>query len=406
MLTMPRLSRISWAGMMLFAATVQAVYLPSQLPDPSRRWSVSVSVREGYSDNVNATATHREGSSYTTVEPKFYLNLPGDQTFFGLQYTYQMFYYPNRTAPEEVDQNHIFDLLCSHRFTPRLTLDVNDSFRRAISPELANTVNGVPRIERERGDYWYNALSGSLTYSASHRWTLSLAQLWETVSYDKSSIAKDSDHNSFSTSASATYTVDPVSSVGANVRYSFTLQREPGHNDERNSQSEAVFLSYTHLFTPVLGLNLAGGASFNQFGEGQSSVSPYASGSLSYTYLPDCTLSFIAGYSFFDTEVAAYRSSDTFSMSAQLSHRLTPKCRVTLSAAYLLYQYRNRTEQVVANVPTNPMENALRLGLSASYQLTRWLYADLSYGYDQVWSDFQDREYWRNRIDGGLRFTF
>jgi predicted porin len=393
------------AGLTLLGATARAVYLPSQLPDPSRRWSISVALQEGYNDNTSNSSDHRRGSSYTRFEPKLYLNYPMDQTFLGLRYTYQLYHFPNRVDSGQVDQNHILDLLYSHRFTPRLTLDVNDSLRRGIAPELTSTIGGVERIERSRGDYWFNALSGGLTYSASHRWTLALSQAWETWRYDEKDIADGSDHDGFTTSASATYTLDPVSSVGLNARYSCALYRKPGDKHERNSQSEAVFLSYTHLFTPVLGLNLAGGASFNEFGDDHHSTSPYFSLSLSYTYLPDCTLSFIAGYSFYDTDVTGYRSSDSLSLSAQLAHRLSRKCRVTLSAAYIRSQYGNRTEEIIGG-PSDPADNAVRVGLSASYGFTRWLSLDMSYAYERVWSDFDNRDYWRNSVGAGLRVTF
>ena len=382
------------------ATTTFAVYQPSQLPDPSRRWSVSLSVREGYDDNINSSPSIRKGSATTTVEPRLYLNIPLDQTYLGLRYTYRMVYYSNR-EDGDVDQAHIMDLILSHRFNPRLTLDINDSLRRGLEPSIVETSSGFPVLTRLNGDFWYNYLSGGLTFNASRRWLLSLTQGWETWNYDESAT---SDRDGFSTTASAVYTLDPVSTVGVSFRFGLTDFREAGVNNERNSTAETLYLSYTRIFTPQLSFSAAGGITLVQFAANGGSLAPYASASLGYTYAPGSTASLSLGYSFSSSDNAGYRSSQSLSLAGQISHRLTQKCRLSLNLAYVHSHFSDLTTGYVGSSTMD--DDAIQLGATASYAFTHWLYADLSYGFEQYWFGVGTGSYNRNRIAAGLRLTY
>ncbi len=385
-------------GLALTSSTY-AVYQPSQLPDPSRRWGATLSLQQGYDDNVN-TSADKQGSATTSITPRLYLNFPLDQTFIGLRYSYSAMYYWDR-AGEGWDQSHIADILFSHRFSPRLTLNIDDSMRRGIEPELVD----LGQISRRESDYWFNSLTAGLTWNATRRWLLGLSQSWEHWSYDDQAIADDSDRNTLSTGVNSTYTLDPVSSIGLNFRYSTTLYEDAGPDDVRDSQTETVFLSYTRLFSPQLTMQIAGGAGFSQFGDDHDDVSPYASASLAYTYAPDSTVSFNSTYSFVSSDVGVYRSSDTLVLSLQASHRLTRKCRVSVGADYINRNYQNPDPTMVFTL-SEQSEDAARARVAVSYAFTRWVSADFSYSYERIWSDIGGRSFDRNRVYGGLRFTF
>lgn len=390
-----------WIALGLLAATTaRAVYQPSQLPDPSRRWSVSLSAREGYDDNINGSPGIRKGSATTTVEPRLYLNIPLDQTFFGLRYTYGMTYYSSRTDGE-VDQNHVMDLILSHRFTPRLTLDINDSMRRGLSPSLVETEGGFPVLRRENGDFWFNYLSAGLTYNVSRRWLASLNQSWETWAYDE---AQENDRNTYSTMASAVYTLDPVSTLGLSCRFSLVDYDEPGPNDERNSTAETLFLTYTHLFSPQLSFSAAGGFTVIQFASSGGNISPYGSSSISYTYAPGSTASLSLGYSFSSSDNAGYRTSQSLSLSGQISHRVSSRCQATMGIGFSNSRYSDLATGYIGD--SSITDNALRLSASASYQFYRWLYADFVYSFEQYWPNDSASSYNRNRVSAGLRLTY
>jgi len=388
---------------LLFAVDALAVYQPSQMPDPSRRWAVSLSLRQGFDDNANGSSVDKKGSATSIVEPRLYLNIPLDQTFIGLRYTYNMTYFWDR-AGDDVDQAHIADVLFSHRFNPRLTLNINDSMRYGVQPELVESTISGPIVRRNEGDYWFNALSGSLTWSASRRWLLTLGEAWEHWEYTDEANADANNRDSFATSASAVYTLDPVSSLGVNVRFGMNRYETAGADDERDSQSETLYLSYTHVFSPKLTAQIAGGGGFSQFGNGDNDFSPYASASASYTYAPESTASLSLSYSFTVSDTASYRSSDTLVISPQISHRLSRKARVALGADYVRYDLQNPRAGFL--LPSSTVEDAVRARVGFSYLFNRHLSADFNYYYERIWSDLGGRSYDRNRVSAGMSFIF
>ena len=400
-----RAALFGFVGAMASAASVWAVYNPQQLPDPSRRWSVSVSAREGYDDNVFTSQTDRQGSITTLVEPQLLVNFPQEQTFFGMRYTYDMTYYWNKRSNQSLDQSHSLDLLLSHRFSPRLALDINDSLRRGLEPELVDLSTGVPLIQRQNGDYWYNTLSCSLTYNLSRRWLISLSQDWQRWAYDDAAAAQVNDLNSYNTVASAIYSVSPSTSLGINYQYGLTAYADPGPGDVRDFESHSLYLSLSHQFNPQLSLQLAGGATEGLFSD-HHDISPYATASLSYNYAPGSTIAAGFGYTLTSSSVGEYRASDTLSLSAQVAHRITPKCQATLNGAYVLSTLKNLNPTIPTDLPAETTQTSWRLGVGLSYNFTRWLAADVNYSHDRVNSNISNWAFERNRVNAGLRLTY
>jgi hypothetical protein len=389
--------RASWLLGLLVAGNAWAVYQPSQLPDPSRRWSVSLSVREGYDDNVDASPTIRKGSATTSVESQLFLNIPMDQSFFGLRYAYGLTYYSDR-ADDDLDQNHSWDLFFSHRFTSRLTLDMSDTLRRTVTPSLLEDFGRGPVLVRQNGSYWLNYLTAGLTYNVSRRWLASLSQSWETRFYDQSN---DNDLDTYTTTASIVYTIDPVNTLGCSFRFGYVDYEVTPQLGDRDSTSESLFLTYTHLFSPQISFNAAGGITLVQYATGNGSLAPYASSGFAYTYAPGSTVSLTLGYSLGSSDSAEYRSSQSLSVGTQISHRLTPKCRLTANLGYV----HSSLEDAITGAPSLD-EDAIRFNASVSYAFFRWLYADLTYSFEQYWPEDSTQSYNRNRITAGVRFVY
>lgn len=388
-------------GLIVMSAVVaEAVYNPTQLPDPSRRWSVSVAAREGYDDNSNTSSDNKQGSATTLIEPQLLVNFPQDQTFLGLRYAYDMVYYSRRVG-DDIDQSHSVDLLLSHRFNPRLVLDINETMRRGVEPELVD--NAV--IQRQKGDYWYNSLSAGLTYNISRRWLAKLTQGWGMWAYDNAGVASYSDRNDLQTSAAAIYSLNPSTALGLNYQFGTTMYKDSGPGDVRNFESHSVFLSLSHQFNPKLAVQVAGGGTIGVFSD-REDASPYASVGVSYSYAPGSSVSANLGYALTSSDVGLYRSSDTLGLNAQINHRITRKFRASLSSALVLYSYNNLDPAVSSIYPADVNEEAWRLGAGLTYEFTRWFSADVNYAYERVSSDLVGRDYDRNRVNAGIRLTY
>ncbi|MBM3859298.1 MAG: hypothetical protein FJ395_06575 [Verrucomicrobia bacterium] len=396
----------TWALIMigfLISNAAFAVYEPSQLSDPSRRWSVDLGVSAGYDDNIHGQSQDTESSVTTTLNPRLAVNIPLDQTFLGLRYSYDWVYYWERTGGDKYDQSHVIDLIFSHRFTPRFQLDITDNFRRGISPSLVEIISGVEYIRQEQGDYCFNNLTTTLTYNLTRLWTLSVYNSWELWSYDNANAA-DQDRDVFSPGFSINYLLTPATTVGFNLRFGLVDYDDPGPNNEKNSTSITPFLFVSHLFNPQFSAQLSVGATMSETENNQESSSPYVSGSLTYRYSRNGTASIGASYFLYTHDQYGYRTAETMATYLQLSHAITQKLTARLGVTYIHSEMGSPSFDVPVPI-ADPSEDAWRFNIGATYAFTRWLFGEANYEYLHS-SGIGGGSYDRNRVWAGLRFTY
>lgn len=386
----------------LAAASAWAVYEPAQLPNSSRRWAVNVGLRGEYDDNIFTADTDPESSFKSIIDPQLLVNLPGDQTFAGLRYTYRMTYFENRSS-DPIDQEHIVDVLFSHTFNPRLTLDVNNQFRHGVEPELVESSAGVPVILRRQGDFLYNSLNGTLSYNLSRRWVAAVRGGWQVWDYDVSTVASNNNRNVYDSTLSLRYAVDPRTTAGVNYRYSRTDYDIAEINDVRNSDSHLGFVSVIRRFNPKWSAELDTGAEYRAFDNGDTQVAPLVDASTTYNYAPQSAVTAGLRYSIEVTEVSTYRSADALSFFGQINHQLTPKLSAGGKVVLVVSQLEN---PVLAGAADNIEEVEFQLGLNLRYQFTRWCSGELGYTFDMVNSDLAGQDFDRNRASAGVRFVY
>lgn len=392
---------------LLLGNAVHAVYEPSQLPDPSRRWSVDLGVSGGYDDNIYSRPDgdpDKKSSASTILNPRLALNIPLDQTFFGLRYSYEWIYYWDRPGEnEKYDQNHIADFIFSHRFTPRLQLDINDNFRRGISPALVEIISGVPYIRQEQGDYFYNNLTATLTYNLTKVWSVSIFNSWELWSYDDQAVATQ-DRYIYSPGLALNYLLSPATTLGLHYRAGIVDYNDPGPNDQKNSLSHTVYLFLSHLFSPQLSGQLSAGGTISETGDDHDSSAPYVSGSLTYRYAPNGHVSVGASYFLYTSDQFGFRSADTIAAFVQCNHAITPKLTARCGVTYIHSEYNDPDYTIPPGSPT-PSEDGWRVNVGATYSFTRWFFAEAGYEFihsSGVLGDGFDR----NRFWGGIRLTY
>src|SRR5882724_9736391 len=142
-------------------AGLQAAYAPDQGPDATKMWSLSGSLR-GFYDNNYTTGSSASGSGGFEVSPTVSINVPMQQTEFGMRFIYGLYYYQARANQDQnpIDQTFRTDLWLDHAFTERVQARVEDSVVIAQDPEL-NT--GGPVSNPFRTSQSYLANSGTVT---------------------------------------------------------------------------------------------------------------------------------------------------------------------------------------------------------------------------------------------------
>jgi hypothetical protein len=374
--------------------------------DTTRNWSATLAADVGYTDNVRTTERNPVSSFSESVAPQLRVNLPMERTTVGLRYSYALTHFDGSEYQHD-EQNHTLDLLLTHTFNPRLVLNVSESLRRGILPELVQQVGGQPIITQRRGDYTFDAVHADLNYTLARRWTIAVNADWDVWQYDDKQYADPYDRNDYGAGISALYTVDARTVAGLNYRYLMLDYAHSGTGEERNWDSHTMYVSLSERLNPQLSAQLNGGGQLALFGDGSSMFAPWAGASVIYNYGPDSSVSGGFSHSLMATEVGLYRSSESSSVFVRLDHRVTTRLRVNAEAAYILSSIGNKTsDPAAALLPSSQDYDAWRLSLGMTYGFTTWLSATLNYIYDELNSNIAGYKYNRNTITAGLRLIY
>lgn len=368
--------------------------------DPNRNWSTSVTLRGVYDDNFNATQNDRQSGLRFGSDVRLRAKVPIEKLFIGLDYDYGD-EYPRDSELGGVNQSHNVNVSVNYVFNPRLALSVSETFIQSLEPQLSSPFNVV-----QAGTYVYDNVVATMGFALTPRWNLSVAESWDIWRYQVSSVASNSDHEDYQTTASAIHTLDPRTSVGLNYQYGRTLFTNPGTNDALNAQSHSLYVSFVRRFNPQLSLQLSGGYSIRESDDGGSSTAPYAAGSLIYNYGPDSAISATVAHSLSEATVGITRdfsTAETTTFLLQVNHRLTARLVALANVSYAFSNF----EQPLQTRTLSADEQALTTHLGLTYVFRVWLSAEAGYTYTKLESpDLPGRSYDRNQISLGATLSY
>jgi hypothetical protein len=210
------------------------------------------------------------------------------------------------------------------------------------------------------------------------------------------------DRDIYSPRITLNYTLNPTTTLGLNLNLGIVDYDLPGEKNARNSTSENISLTLTHMFNPKLNGQITAGGGITEFGDGQTSSSPYASGNLTYRYAANGTVSCGASYFLYTSSQYGYRSAETLASFVQFHQAITPKLMAILGANYIYSLYDN---PYPPTLPTGLDSQAWRFNIGLSYAFTRWISAECHYSFDTFTSQ-TGFAYDRNRVWAGMRFTY
>ena len=354
--------------------------------DPNRSWGVSLSSGVQYNDNIFETQDHPEGGVSDTSDIRFRAAVPFERLFMGVQYDYQIIY-PEDIHLGTVGQTHNLSASANYIVNPRLEFGLSETYISSLQPGLVTGPAGVPISISNFGNYIYDVVGGGATYALTRRWTVAASGSWDIWRYETTANALENDHEDLSGTLSALYGLDTRTTVGLNYQYSEDTYVHPGPNDSLNGNMNTVYLSLARRFNPRLSLTLNGGYSVRNSGDGTTSSSPSALGSVVYNYGPDNTITLTLAESLSQASVGITRSfsaQKNTSLALQASHRLTVRLQ---AAAALTYTYSAFTARVAGGPGSgtaNEQSSTAHLGLS--YRFRDWLSGGADYYHNQILS--------------------
>lgn len=389
-------------------------------------FTISGTVRGFYDDNINTSSDGFEQESFGyQLSPAVHLNLPFEQTFLSLGYIYTYSWYEERD-PRNYDQTHEFNARFRHAFSPRQSIGVKNAFIYTSEPTVVDSATGIITAPtrtviagRTKSNVYHNY--GVIDYNLGLTRTMSLALGYANNWYDyeadgvgsRSALLDRLEHN-FWGDLRRQFTPKVVGLVGYSLGLvQFTgdevIGFEPGgaplESDVRDSISHRAYVGGTYDITAKMTASARVGVQYTDYDDlNESSFSPYADISVSYTLRPGTAIEVGVLHSRSATDISSVdgegrptTDAETTALFAQFTHRITRE----LSGS-LLGQYQHSTFEFGRN--DGDTEDLWLFGANLTYTFNRHWSAEVGYNFDLLDSNLTtgDRDYDRNRVYIGV----
>jgi hypothetical protein len=412
---------------------LHAAYAPDTTAmDTQKIWSLSGTLRGFFDDNYTTQTTGR-GSFGFEVSPSFGLNIPMQQTEFGLRYTYGLYYYQDRQEQDQdpVDMTHQLDFWLAHAFTEHWQAKLQDSFVVAQEPELlaGGAATATPR--RVSGSNISN--SGVITVNTDWTRMFSTVFTYQNKFFDY----QNSGGNALNPSLAGTlnrieqlFALDfqwhlaPLTTLLVGYQYgqvNYTgnevigaFQATPSspttiyHSSSRNNLSHYGYAGVQHAILPNLSLSAKVGVQYtDDYNDNAASFGPYVDATLTYTYAPGAYAEIGATHSRNATdEVTVNQNNGSITLDQQstvvygsINHPITPKLLATLIGQIQFSDFKGGSIDSQA-------ETLYSAGLNLNYTFTQHISAEIGYNFDHDDSTVFGRSYFRHRVYFGITGTY
>ena len=412
-------------------AGLQAAYTPD-MSDTSKIWTVSASLRSFYDDNYTTASDgpNKKGSFGFQVSPQFELNVPFQQTELGLRYIYGLSYYQEREnlGQTPIDQTHQFDLWVDHAFTERWKARVQDSFVVGQEPELLTPASAGANsvLQRVSGNNIANTAKVTLTTD----WTdlFSTVFGYQNTLYDYQnkggnaaapSLAGLLNRDENLVSLDFQWHVMPTTTAFVGYQYGQVIytgneQIAPAvpnnfTSSSRDNRSQYGYVGVQHQFLENLSGTARVGVQYTQDYNDPSaatSVGPYASASLVYTYASGSYAEIGLTHQRNATDQASVSSGGSLTLDQEsttvygsINHQLTSKLVANAVASFQDSAYNGGQNN-------GQSDDFYSLGLNLTYNFTPHFSAETGYNFDDYVSGIPGQAYTRNRVYMGVTATF
>ncbi|MCX7818180.1 MAG: outer membrane beta-barrel protein [Kiritimatiellae bacterium] len=398
-------------------AAVMAAGAIAMAAEGERPFHVESYLRLGYDDNV----TYAEQNKIDTFFIREELALSFDKTyetgFLGLRYRPALDWYEDLGRDSETEWTHAVDVNWLQMLGRRLSLAVAETFIQYDRSEVVDS-DGV--LRQPNYGYIYNTAAGTLTALLTPTLRLSGSLRHQLFRYDDQLIADREDYDIWAYGASlgtqlgkatTVYvdgTIEDIAYEGSGKTQTVVM---PGYNRQivdqipnRDAVTYNVGLGVERVFSPNLLGRVRGGYTYKDMEAANQSDddSPYGEAQVTIIPVPTTRLTLSAAYSLYQSGLQTFANQTRTTFSASLAHDLTSRITLSLLGAY--YQSDYDAEDSVNLVPVAEVqdgtETSSSLGVRVSYRLDRNNWIDLGYSYSNFDSDFRLAEgVDRNRYD-------
>lgn len=361
-------------------------------------YTITVTLRQEYDDNINTSPNNEQGSFKTIVSPGIVFNYPMDNTLVSFSYNFGMTYYWDRPG-NDFDFSHLASARLNHKFSERFQLDVRDQFRFAQEAEGRSG----SAIQRFLGDGFSNTFVADGTAQWTERFSTITGYGNEIDRYDNSTVGLVNDQITHKVRQDFQLSVLPTTTLVGAYNYETTDYTDGNILTTRDFDRHRVTAGADHYILQNWLLSGRAGAEFVMYEDNglDDRANPYVDLSTAWTYLPGSSVkgSYNFGTNLTDDAFAGSSLGHTFQL--EIKHAITPKLTAGADLRYMIQTLDRSTSLGAAN--NNEIdENTLNAGLSLNYAINDYLSATAGYTFSMVDTDDALREYWRNQVYIGL----
>ena len=366
---------------------------------------ISISLREGYDDNVFTSSIDKQESWFTNGGIALNYDFGSPRTQISLGAGAGVTYYwdtgNNANGNDDYDINAYISLSLTHKASPRLTFALSSYLTYQSQPDFAQAIG----LNRRSGNFFYTQDKGTVSYLWTPRFSTATSYTFVALRYDDQSVGffEDRIENVFGNEFR--FLLWPTTTLVAEYRFQVVSY----DRIDRDSMTHFALGGFDHSFSPRFSLSVRAGAEFRNYSSNDPAnngidSSPYAEATLNYALGKDTSLSLTNRYGIEEPDVATNPSRRTFRTGLSVKHNFTPRISGQLGAYYQHDEYDGvNSPTFVADGFT---EDAFDVALSLRYAITRWLALEGGYNHTEVSSDADFRDYSRNRAWAGVNLTF
>ncbi len=408
------------------AAGLGSVLLSSQLSaqPADKPWNVSATVRGFYDDNYLTRYSKSMGKrdSYGfEISPEAKVAIKQEMTTFEASYRYGMRYYEDREN-NTADHSHELNLSLNHSFSEKCKLSIEDSFVVAQEPEVLEP-GVISNPLRTDGNNMRNRAAADFAYRATE--SISIEPGYSFSFYDYEESGPDSRSALLDRYEHLAYLnlrwVNMLENTDGLIGYQFgvidhnsnDLIPLPGGilwapSDLRDNYSHYIYLGAEHRFSDLFRTKVLIGAQYTKYSEAHGILGPNIDDDQINPFV-DASLIYEGKYGEFQLGVRHARSqtdlvifdAEATSVYGSFKREIYGGIKGSITGMYQFSDFEDPT-----GVMNDQSEGFMMLGGNLSYDINKFIAAEVGYNYDLLSSDVPLRSYHRNRVYWGLRGTF
>lgn len=362
------------------------------------RYSLGLSLRAVYDDNINISKFDRQGDFYTTIEPTINVGF-GDteNNFFALTYAPNAYLFATHSENDAIQ--HTISLTGQYRF-PRVTVNLSQDVQILDGTGLNSPTGTGTDFTRTNLDVSGRTQLNIYTTRLDANYSLTgKTFLTGGINYSVSDYASLISSSVLSGNVYFNYTYSPKLAIGAGVTGGYDAVDAPSDNQT----FEQLNVRASYELTGKVSASLSAGFEFRQVGNGASdNGSPVFDGTIFYQPFDGTSLAMTLSRR--TQNSATLASQDFHSTSVILSgrQRFLQRLFLGLSVGYENSSYFSTT----SGIDSNRSDDYFFIQASLDVNITSYWTAGIYYFYRESDSSLDAFSFYDNQIGFRTSFTF